>query len=83
MYSKPNSYVGLLGVDQSVLLLKKGNDIEHSTVFSELETYNSIDLYNSVYIENYDYNTWRDFNDAETTLITNAKKEFCECLHVI
>lgn len=78
VHSKPNSYVGLLGVDQSVLLLKKGNDIEHSTVFNELETYNSIDLYNSVYIENYDYNTWRDFNYAETALITNAKKEFCE-----
>jgi CD109 antigen len=25
--AKPNSYVGVLGVDQSVLLLKTGNDI--------------------------------------------------------
>jgi len=25
--TKPNSYVGILGVDQSVLLLKSGNDI--------------------------------------------------------
>ena len=25
--TKPNSYVGLLAVDQSVLLLKSGNDI--------------------------------------------------------
>ena len=25
--TKPNSYVGLLGVDQSVLLLRSGNDI--------------------------------------------------------
>ena len=25
--AKPNSYVGVLGVDQSVLLLRKGNDI--------------------------------------------------------
>jgi hypothetical protein len=25
--AKPNSYVGILGVDQSVLLLKSGNDI--------------------------------------------------------
>jgi CD109 antigen len=25
--TKPNSYVGILGVDQSVLLLKTGNDI--------------------------------------------------------
>ena len=25
--AKPNSYVGVLGVDQSVLLLRSGNDI--------------------------------------------------------
>ena len=25
--SKPNSYIGILGIDQSVLLLKSGNDI--------------------------------------------------------
>lgn len=25
--TKPNSYVGLLGVDQSVLLLRSGNDL--------------------------------------------------------
>ncbi len=25
--AKPNSYVGVLGVDQSVLLLKSGNDL--------------------------------------------------------
>lgn len=27
--SKPNSYVGLLGVDQRSLLLKSGNDISY------------------------------------------------------
>jgi CD109 antigen len=27
--AKPNSYVGLLGVDQRSLLLKSGNDISH------------------------------------------------------
>lgn len=27
--AKPNSYVGVLGIDQSVLLLKSGNDITH------------------------------------------------------
>lgn len=27
--AKPNSYIGLLGVDQSVTLLKTGNDIEY------------------------------------------------------
>lgn len=27
--SKPNSYIGLLGVDQRSLLLKSGNDISY------------------------------------------------------
>lgn len=37
--SLPNSYVGLLGVDQSVLLLKKGNDLESNEIFSEMDKY--------------------------------------------
>uniref|UniRef100_A0A182PLQ3 CD109 antigen n=1 Tax=Anopheles epiroticus TaxID=199890 RepID=A0A182PLQ3_9DIPT len=37
--TNPDSYVGLLGVDQSVLLLKSGNDITKQQVFSELEQY--------------------------------------------
>jgi CD109 antigen len=35
----PKSYVGLLGVDQSVLLLKRGNDIESATIFRDLNEY--------------------------------------------
>ncbi|XP_043070647.1 CD109 antigen isoform X2 [Drosophila grimshawi] len=34
-----NSYVGLLGVDQSVLLLKSGNDLSREDVFSSLNKY--------------------------------------------
>lgn len=30
--SKPNSYIGLLGVDQSSILLKSGNDISHVSI---------------------------------------------------
>ncbi|XP_054723322.1 CD109 antigen-like [Uloborus diversus] len=37
--TNPNALVGLLGIDQSVLLLKSGNDITHSDVITELETY--------------------------------------------
>ncbi|XP_037958081.1 CD109 antigen-like isoform X3 [Teleopsis dalmanni] len=33
----PDSYVGLLGVDQSVLLLKSGNDIKKDDVFNKIE----------------------------------------------
>ncbi|XP_046542511.1 LOW QUALITY PROTEIN: CD109 antigen-like [Haliotis rubra] len=38
----PQSLVNLLAVDQSVLLLKSGNDITQSEVISELKSYNSI-----------------------------------------
>lgn len=37
--SKPNSYIGLMGIDQSVLLLREGNDLDQTEVFSELEVY--------------------------------------------
>lgn len=37
--TKPSAYVGLLGVDQSVLLLKSGNDITQEDVLQELESY--------------------------------------------
>lgn len=37
--SHPNSYVGLLGVDQSVLLLDKGNDITEDRIFKDLSEY--------------------------------------------
>lgn len=37
--SKPNSYIGLMGIDQSVLLLREGNDLDQTEVFSELEMY--------------------------------------------
>ncbi|GIY91023.1 CD109 antigen [Caerostris darwini] len=37
--TRPNALVGLLGIDQSVLLLKSGNDITKNDVITELETY--------------------------------------------
>ncbi|XP_045036417.1 CD109 antigen isoform X3 [Daphnia magna] len=39
--AKPNSYVGILGVDQSVLLLKTGNDISRQDVLDEVKSYDS------------------------------------------
>uniref|UniRef100_A0A1B0ABH0 TEP1-F n=1 Tax=Glossina pallidipes TaxID=7398 RepID=A0A1B0ABH0_GLOPL len=35
----PNSYVGLLGVDQSVLLLKSGNDLHRHAILNDLRPY--------------------------------------------
>ncbi|XP_011158223.1 CD109 antigen isoform X2 [Solenopsis invicta] len=37
--AKPNSFVGLLGVDQRSLLLKSGNDITYDQVYKELQSY--------------------------------------------
>lgn len=37
--SKPKSFIGLLGVDQSVLLLKSGNDLSNEEAFTELEAF--------------------------------------------
>ncbi|XP_011863302.1 PREDICTED: CD109 antigen-like isoform X2 [Vollenhovia emeryi] len=37
--AKPNSFIGLLGVDQRSLLLKSGNDITYDQVYKELQSY--------------------------------------------
>ncbi|XP_055840284.1 CD109 antigen isoform X8 [Episyrphus balteatus] len=37
----PNSYVGLLGVDQSVLLLKSGNDLKKDQIFQDMSRFDS------------------------------------------
>ncbi|KYN33932.1 hypothetical protein ALC56_11746 [Trachymyrmex septentrionalis] len=37
--AKPNSFIGLLGIDQRSLLLKSGNDISYDQVYKELQTY--------------------------------------------
>lgn len=37
--TKPGAFVALLGLDQSVLLLKTGNDVTQSDVIQELESY--------------------------------------------
>lgn len=75
--TNPMSYVGLLGVDQSSLLLGS-NDIKVSQVFDKLKEYNSIDHYNS---ENYeilnlsddDYVNIEDENFMEKFEFDNAK----------
>lgn len=41
--SKPNSYVGILGVDQRSLLLKSGNDLSHEQVYRELRSYDMVE----------------------------------------
>lgn len=73
-----NSLVGLLGVDQSVLLLKKGNDIEHSTVFDELSKYGETERFNYSYYHQYHDRDNPDFQATRALFITNAKNPFCK-----
>lgn len=76
--SQPNSLVGLLGVDQSVMLLKGGNDIEKSDVSNELLLYNSVDRYNFEWTEDSYYASYTDFWHSNALIMTNAKPEYGE-----
>jgi Alpha-2-macroglobulin bait region domain len=75
--TKPNSYVGLLGVDQSVLLLKKGNDIEKSAVFEQLDKYNEKTRWNRRWYSG-NSGSYSDFENSGAAIITNAKEEIRE-----
>lgn len=74
--SQPKSFVGLLGVDQSVLLLKRGNDIEKSAVIDELNSFSNIDRYNFESKDNEYYSSYTDFWTSNAIIITNAKPEY-------
>lgn len=74
--TNPNSFVGLLGVDQSVLLLKSGNDIEKSTVTTDMERYNEVSKYNSTWSQDYYKMIYSDFESSNTFVVTNAKQEY-------
>ncbi|XP_065357540.1 CD109 antigen-like isoform X6 [Calliphora vicina] len=41
----PDSFVGLLGVDQSVLLLQSGNDLDSNKIINDLSTYDTTTPY--------------------------------------
>ncbi|GAB0100916.1 Alpha-macroglobulin, receptor-binding [Sergentomyia squamirostris] len=82
--TKPNSFVGLLGVDQSVLLLKSGNDLSKDDIFNDLKSYQEETWYarpypvfrkkRSFYPPWY-RPTWRDFSQSGAVILTNAKEE--------
>ena len=74
--SDSNSSVHLLGVDQSVLLMKKGNDIEKSSVSSDFENYNGTDYHNTFYGQSNNNLIYGDFYSSNFVMITNAKEEY-------
>jgi CD109 antigen len=72
--TNPNSFVGLLGVDQSVLLMKTGNDIDRTSVFDERDQFNNPDHYNNEFWESGD--NFNDFQTSSLRIISNAKPQY-------
>ncbi|XP_058061517.1 thioester-containing protein 1 allele R1-like isoform X2 [Anopheles bellator] len=73
--TNPDSYVGLLGVDQSVLLLKSGNDITKEDVFSELEKYEERSYGYYRRKRSFSWRPWgdhRDFSSVGAFVLSNA-----------
>ncbi|XP_005179179.1 alpha-2-macroglobulin isoform X3 [Musca domestica] len=57
----PDSFIGLMGVDQSVLLLKAGNDLDPKSIKSDLNSYDT----RTPYIRG-----WGDYPGKESGLVT-------------
>lgn len=80
VYTNPESYVGLVGVDQSVLLLKKNEGLSKEDAFREMEEYqrhfqdNQIGSW-SVEPRQYINDYFRPFEYSDLILFTNAKQD--------
>ncbi|XP_076058869.1 CD109 antigen-like [Oratosquilla oratoria] len=79
--AKPNSFVGLMGIDQRSLLLKSGNDITQAGIIAELEDYNpgrrglteEQKKYNPLLFNTYTSVTALDvFSNAGVVVLTNG-----------
>ncbi|XP_070496250.1 CD109 antigen-like [Chironomus tepperi] len=71
--SNPNSYIGLLGVDQSVLLFKQAdNDLTRLNLARERMNYQSYDVYND---DSYGYRAYRHYENFRLGIfaVSNAK----------
>lgn len=80
VFTTPESYVGLTAVDQSVLLLRKNDGLGIEDAHYELEEYQNV-LQNSesgpwtVHKLNYKNDYFKPFEQSNTILFTNAKKD--------
>jgi len=59
----PHSFVGLLGVDQSVQLLRSGNDLSHEHILDNLSNFSSNEL---VTLTNANINTDESLGELNT-----------------
>ncbi|XP_026844066.1 CD109 antigen isoform X4 [Drosophila persimilis] len=87
-----DSFVGLLGVDQSVLLLKSGNDLSRDEIFNSLSKYQTTTPYRrgfgrypgetsglvTLTNANYPYNTAVQYADAGLYMTDNFEYEEAE-----
>jgi hypothetical protein len=83
--SDSNSLVGLLGVDQSVLLLKSGNDLDKSWIIDESKKFNEkfVKRSNSIFDgifggthSNSHLVTHKEFDRAGLVILTNVAPDF-------
>lgn len=83
--SKAKTFVGLVGVDQSVLLLRDGNNLDQDQIWNELEqfhtqlSYARLGFFDPVKTKKKKcfkpyYNNFPDFNSTGLILFTNVKE---------
>lgn len=61
--SNPNSYIGLLAIDKSLMTLRSGNDLTESDIWDAMENcYTKINQRNSDYSYSSYFNAWMDFS---------------------
>lgn len=76
--SNPNSYIGLLGIDKSCVILRSGNDLAQDEIWNELESFQSQVKPRSYCYEekkmrkmpNYN-NVWEEFSVSTLSLVNN------------
>lgn len=73
--SNPNSYIGLLGMDKSVLILRGGNDLTHDEIWNALASMDAqvkgrpYDYSEGKKQRVYYYNPWKDFSVSTSTIV--------------
>ena len=75
-----NSFVSLLGVDQSVTLLGSGNDIDKPRILADMNDYNAHENYPDLKIKGSAENRYSDFGELNAFILTNAQNgtKICE-----
>jgi CD109 antigen len=77
-----NSFISLLGVDQSVTLLGSGNDIDNPRIAAELNTYNAHETYPALKVKGNKENRYADFGESNAFIMTNALDGTNDCRFV-